>query len=125
MSHSMQSELFVEPLPFSEADRTIKSAIKKSYGYLCKKEPWKDWCDKDACRKAKYGISESEYETLMADTKLPLFSDLTKYLNTDPVMWELKMNGIPITMTTEELMDYKAVRLRAMEKLHTVLPAKM
>ena len=125
MSHSMQSELFSDPLPFAEADRTIKSATKKSYGYLCKKEPWKDWCDKDACRKCKYGISETEYETLLADTKLPLFSGLVKYLNTEPVMWELKMNGVPITMTTEELMDYKQVRIRAMEKLHTVLPSKI
>lgn len=125
MSHSMQSQLFATPLPFSEADKTIKSAAKKSYGYLCKKEPWKDWCDKDACRKCKFGISESEYETLLADTKLPLFSDLVKYLNTEPVMWELRMNGVPITMTTEELMDYKQLRIRAMEKLHMVLPSKI
>ena len=125
MSHSMQGDLFDSPLPFSEADRTIRSAAKKSYGYLCKKEPWKGWCDKDACRKSKYGISESEYETLLADTKLPLFSDLTKYLNTEPVMWELKMNGVPITMTTEELVDYKQLRIRAMEKLHVVLPSKI
>ena len=125
MSHAMQSELFAVPLPFPEADRTIRSAAKKSYGYLCKKEPWKDWCDKDACRKCKYGISESEYETLLADTKLPLFSDLVKYLNTEPVMWEVRMNGVPITMTTEELMDYKQLRLRAMEKLHMVLPSKI
>ena len=125
MSHAMQGDLFDVPLPFSEADRTIRSAAKKSYGYLCKKEPWKDWCDKEACRKSKYGISESEYETLLADTKLPLFSGLTKYLNTEPVMWELKMNGVPITMTTEELVDYRQLRIRAMEKLHTILPSKI
>ena len=125
MSHSMQSEIFASPLPFSEADRTIKSAARKSYGYLCKKEPWKSWCDKDACRKTKWGISESEYETLLADTKLPLFSDLTKYLNTEPVMWELKMNGVPITVTTDELVDYRAVRMKAMEKLHVILPSKI
>ena len=125
MSHAMQPDLFPSPLPFQEADRTIKSAAKKNYGYLCKKEPWKDWCDKDVCRKRKHGISETEYETLLADTKLPMFSDLVKYLNTDPVMWEIKMNGVPIMMTTDELMDYKAVRLRAMERLHMVLPSKI
>lgn len=125
MSHSMQTELFSDPLPFPEADKTIRSAAKKSYGYLCKKEPWQGWCDKEACRKIKYGISEAEFETLLADTKLPLFSDLTKYLNTEPVMWEMKMNGVPITMTTEELIDYKAVRIRAMEKLHMMLPSKI
>lgn len=125
MTHAMQPDIFSSPLPFSEADRTIKSAAKKSYGYLCKKEPWKGWCDKDACRKRKFGISETEYETLLADTKLPMFSDLVKYLNTDPVVWEMKMNGVPITMTSEELFDYKTVRLRAMEKLHMVLPSKI
>lgn len=125
MSHAMQYEVFPSPLPFGEADRTIRSAAKKNYGYLCKKEPWKGWCDKEACRKVKFGISESEYDTLIADTKLPLFSDLVKYLNTEPVMWELKMNGVPITVTTEELMDYKTIRIRAMERLHTMLPSKI
>lgn len=125
MSHAMQPELFSDPLPFYEADRTIKSAARKSYGYLCKKEPWKGWCDKEACRKIKYGISETEYETLLADTKLPLFSDLVKYLNTEPVMWELKMNGVPITLTTEELVDYRVMRIKAMEKLHMMLPSKI
>jgi hypothetical protein len=125
MSHSMQPELFTNPLSFSEADKVIKSAARKSYGYLCKKDPWMGWCDKEACRKVKYGISESEYETLLADTKLPLFSDLVKYMNTEPVMWEVKMNGVPITLSTEELMDYRVVRVRAMEKLHTVLPSKI
>lgn len=125
MSHSMQAQLFIEPLPFQEADKTIKSAARKTYGYLCKKDPWKSWCDRETCRKMKYGISETEYDTLSADTKLPMFSDLVKYLNTEPVMWELKMNGVPITMTTDELMDYKAVRLKAMEKLHVVLPSQI
>lgn len=125
LSHAMQPEIFDHPLPFQEADRTIKSAAKKNYGYLCKKEPWSGWCDKDACRKVKYGISESEYDTLTADTKLPLFSDLVKYLNTDPVMWEIRMNGVPITLTTDELVDYRVIKIRALEKLHMMLPAKI
>jgi hypothetical protein len=125
MSHSMQGQFFAEPLPFSEADKTIKSAARKTYGYLCKKEPWKDWCDREACRKVKFGISETEYDLLSADNKLPVFSDLIKYMNTEPVMWELKMNGVPITMTTDELIDYKSVRLKAMERLHVVLPSQI
>ena len=125
MSHAMQSEIFGEPLPFPEADKTIRSAAKKSYGYLCKKEPWQGWCDKDVCKKRKFGISESEYEILTADTSLPTFSDLTKYLNTEPVMWEIRMNGVPVMLTTEELMSWKSVRERAAEKLHIILPAKM
>jgi len=123
MTHAMQSELFTEPLPFGEADKTIRSAMKRSYGYLCKKEPWKEWCDKDTCRRVRYGVSDHEYEVLLADTKLPLFSELVKYANTEPVMWELKMNGVPITMTTDQLMDYRIIRMVAAEKLHTMLPA--
>lgn len=125
MTHAMQPDVFDDPLPFAEADRTIRSAAKKNYGYLCKKDPWKGWCDKEACKKRRHGISESEYETLLADTKLPMFSNLVKYLNTEPVMWEIQMNGVPITMTTDELMDYKSVRLRALERLHMMLPSRI
>jgi hypothetical protein len=125
MTHAMQPQVFTDPLPFGEADKTIRSASRKNYGYLCKKDPWKGWCDREACRKRKYGISESEFEVLIADTKLPMFSNLTKYMNTDPVLWELQMNGVPITFTTEELMDWRMVRQRAVEKLHMMLPSKI
>jgi hypothetical protein len=123
MSHAMQAELFSSPLPFPEADTVIKSALKKSYGYSCKKEPWASWCDKEVCRKCKFGVSETEYTAMANEAKLPMFSDLVKYLNTEPVMWELKMNGVPMTMTTEELVDYRAVRVKAMEKINVVLPS--
>lgn len=125
MSHEMQTRIFTSPISFSEADRTIRSAAKKNYGYLCKKEPWKQWCDKETCRKRKFGISETEFEILLADTKLPQFSDLIKYMNTEPVLWEIKMNGVPITLTTAELMDYNTMRQRAMESLHVILPSKI
>lgn len=126
MSHAMQPEIFGgNALPFSEADKTIRSAVRRDYGYLCKKEPWSKWCDREACRKRKWGITETEYETLLADTKLPMFSDLVKYGNTEPVMWEIKMNGVPIMFTTDELMDYRVVRMRAVEKLSMMLPSKI
>jgi hypothetical protein len=123
MSHAMQADVFSSPLSFPEADAVIKSALKKSYGYSCKKEPWASWCDRDACRKCKFGISENDYTALANEAKLPMFSDLVKYLNTEPVMWELKMNGASVTMTTEELIDYRAVRIKAMEKISVVLPS--
>ena len=123
MSHAMQAELFSVPLPFAEADSVIKSALKKSYGYSCKKEPWSSWCDKEVCRKCKFGVSELEYTAMANEAKLPIFSDLVKYLNTEPVMWELRMNGTPMTMTTEELVDYRAVRIKAMERISVVLPS--
>lgn len=123
MSHAMQSEVFASPLPFGEADSVIKSALKKSYGYSCKKEPWASWCDKEVCRKCKFGISETDYTAMANEAKLPVFSDLVKYLNTEPVIWELKMDGAPVTMNTEELVDYRAVRIKAMEKINVVLPS--
>lgn len=125
LSHAMQAQIFETALPFGEADKTIRSAAKKNYGYLCKKDPWKGWCDRDLCRKRKFGISESEFEVLIADTKLPMFSNLVKYMNTDPVLWELQMNGVSITFTTEELMDYRLIRQRAVERLHMMLPSKI
>jgi len=125
MTHSMQAELFEESLPYAEANRTIKSALKKAYEYSCKKDPWRDWCDKDECRKLKYGISDSEYESITASDKLPMFTDLIKYINSEPVVWEFKMDGVPIIMTTEELMDYRQVRVKAIEKINKVLPSKL
>ena len=123
MSHAMQAEVFPSPLPFPEADTVIKSALKKSYGYSCKKEPWASWCDREACRKCKYGITDADYTALANEAKLPMFTDLVKYLNTEPVMWEMKMNGSSVTMTTDELVDYRAVRIKAMEKINVVLPS--
>lgn len=122
MSHETLSKTCQDPLPFGEADRTIRSALRKDYGYKCGDEPFKTLCDKEACRKRKFGISEREYDDMQAKGSLPKFSDLVKYDNTDPVRWELGIGDKRVLLTTIELFDFAKIRERGAELLHIMLP---
>lgn len=111
-----------EPLPYKELEKTIRSALRKDYQYKCHDEPFKSVCDRAACRLRKFGISEGEFEALASRDKMPTFSSLTKYLNTDPTRWEIKVNDVGILLTTTELFDFRVMRERVAEKLNQLLP---
>ncbi len=115
------------PLPFKERDKTIRSAMGKSYNYRC--SLFTDVCDREACRRLKYGISEAEYENLNSRAAMPSFSNLIKFRNSDPIRFDLDM-GVeghgPVRklegLTIEELSNFPLFRTMVMERTHVVLP---
>lgn len=110
------------PMSYSELSKTVKSATRSSCRYKCQEEPFKSLCDRVACKKLKYGISDTEANDLAQRDAMPQFSDLVKYTNTDPVQWEFKVNEVPVRMQTEFLMKFKKVKEQVMEKLNIILP---
>jgi hypothetical protein len=121
-AHDLMGRACSEPLKFSELDKTVRSGLRKDYRYKCNEEPFKTLCNRAQCKKLKYGISESEFDELSKRDKMPTFTDLTKYLNTDPVKWEFKINDSVVLIETDDLFNYKIIKQRALEKLNIVLP---
>ncbi len=119
---ALNESVFERPLNRSEADRTINSASRPDYRFRCNEEPARTFCNRDECLKRKHGITPSDAEAEAALAALPLFSDLTKY-QTDPVRWEIKIDGRTLTnIETENLLDWRFMRTAIAEKLTRVVP---
>lgn len=114
------------PLPYKERDKTIRSAVgSRSSNYKC--EGFKDVCDREACRKLKWGISESEYESMSARATMPSFHSLVKFRNAEPMRFDLMVgdeeNSRKIEgLTIDELVSFQDLRKAVMAKTHIVLP---
>lgn len=89
------NEIFKPPLPTSEAKKIIKSASRRDYKYKCQLEPLKSRCDSATCVTREYGIPKNDYDEMEAESSLPVFEGLLKYL-TDPVKW-----GILVTVPND------------------------
>jgi hypothetical protein len=86
------------PLPADEINSVIKSLEKKDYEYTCKEQPMQSYCDSVVCRGRKFGVGAGgEYPTIDAISKL----------NTDPPLWFVEIPGAHLSVTTEELTNYR------------------
>lgn len=107
-----------KPLPKGEVATIAKSVSKGTYNYRCNEPPICDLCDKELCQSRKFGVGKTgpskNYDAL-------LFGSLKKIL-TDPPRWVLEINGVSVEMSTEQLLDYKAVRKVAIERVGVVGP---
>lgn len=113
---------YVSPsLPSSEVQGIIKGLNKKSYFYKCKDEPLISHCNKDLCRKQKYGIDNDD------DLDLDIVIDGLQKLKTDPPIWFLNVQGpdgnkqrLQIDDTKKLLSQYE-FNIKCIEQL-SVLP---
>lgn len=104
---------FKEPLKEGQLKDTISSLERKNYSYLCEQLPISQHCDKDVCKKRKFGIGGLKYDMVE-------FSSLKKVL-TDPPRYYLNVNSTDIECTIKELLVYKIVKVKIIEKLN-ILP---
>lgn len=111
----LNARMFDEPLAHAEAKKTIASAGRRDYRYRCKEEPCRSHCRSSICVTRKFGITPDEKGELEMG-KPPEFGPLEK-INTDPPRWTLYVDGTGVSMTTAELMDYRAVRIAIAERL--------
>ena len=115
----MNARIFDFPLTHEEAKRTIASAGRRDYRYKCKEEPCRSLCNSSLCIKRQFGITPDEKGELELG-KPPEFTKLEKY-TTEPVRWVLYVDGVPVTLATHELMDYKAVRRAIADNLTKII----
>jgi len=118
-SFDANATIFEEPLSYAEAKKTIQSAGRREYRYKCKEEPCRSNCNSSVCVTRKFGITPEERGELEIG-KPPEFDKLEKY-TTDPVKWVLYVDNTPITLSTAELMDYRAVRRAIADNLTRII----
>tara|TARA_R110000796_G_scaffold4085_1_gene15546 strand:+ start:2259 stop:3803 length:1545 start_codon:yes stop_codon:yes gene_type:complete len=100
---------FDPPLPLNEVNLVAKQLGKKDYAYKCKDAPICDYCNADLCKTRKYGIEAAVSGATIAN--------LRKYNSTPPV-WFMDVNGQPLEMDTEALMNQAAFQRSCVEQLN-------
>lgn len=108
---------FADPLAPRELRTIVGSVGKKDYQYKCREEPCKSFCQKDACRKREFGITDRDN----AANEIPLIDSVTKVI-ASPIRWEIMVKGALVEVPTERLFNYDLFRQAVAEKLHLVLP---
>lgn len=116
----MNGRIFTEPMSHAEAKKVIQSASRRDYRYKCGEEPCKSLCRSFECVTRKFGITPDE-KGEMDMGKAPDFGPLEKYTTT-PVRWALLVDGVRLNLTTQQLMDFKAIREAVADNLTRLIP---
>lgn len=93
--------------PESDLNDIVKSLSKKNYAYQCNGQLLTQHCDRNTCRKRKYGVGGSN--------ALPALTSLSK-LCTEPPVWFLEVEGHRLSLTTEELLNPLIFQIRCAER---------
>lgn len=121
-------EIFEPSIEVDEAERTIKSAGRKSYRYACQTEPLKSFCDSAVCRGRKFGVGRDAKFGDVSDESgedflpMPAIGELRK-LNTEPPTWYVEVAGQTVELTTEELQSPRLFQRRCMDRVSVVMPS--
>lgn len=104
------------PLKDVEVEGTIKSlkrdfAGRRVYKYSCTKEPLHSACQRDQCKKRTYGID------MFGPEAANVIEALVK-VEVDPPHWLAYIDGKPIEITTDELMEQRKFRKKALETIN-------
>lgn len=118
--HRMNEQFMSPPLNRREVKEIASSLRRKSYFYLCDMPPINAHCNKDLCRQRRYGIGNGNPS---ADPEAQAFQlDNPRRMLTDPITWIITIDARDMELTTEELMDQRLFRKKAIEKLKLALP---
>jgi len=101
------------PLSSSElAETVIKSHRRKDYGFLCNEPPMVNFCDKDRCRKCKFGIGGGGG----APSFFPTLTGMTIMLS-DPRLYYVNVDGKRLELTLEELNSPREFQKKCLQEL--------
>ncbi len=103
------------PLPLNEVNVVAKQLQKKDYAYMCKDTPIVSFCNSDLCRTRKFGID--------AATSGVVIANLRKY-NSQPPVWFLDVNGQPLELDTDGLMNQLQFQKSCVDQL-SYMPRSM
>jgi len=102
-------EYLSPPLPLPEVNIVAKQVQRKDYAYKCNDAPINAYCNKELCRTRKNGIGAAVAGATIAN--------LRKYNSTPPV-WFMDVNGEPLELDTEALMNQMTFQRSCMEQLN-------
>ena len=107
LQHNMQ---FIHPpLPLGEVNAVAKQLLRKDYAYKCKDAPINSVCNKELCMTRKFGI-----EAVVSGVQI---ANLRKY-NSVPPVWFLDVEGKPLEMGTDDLLNQMAFQRACVEQLN-------
>lgn len=104
------------PLPLNEVNIIAKQLTRKDYAYKCGDAPIKDFCNKDLCRTRKHGIGNSASDATVAN--------LRKYASSPPI-WFMDVNGEPLELDTDGLLNQGAFQKACVEQLNFLPPSSI
>ena len=107
-------QMFTTPLESKEVVGVTKSLHKKDYGFLCKQEPFKSFCDPELCAMRPYGIGD------MGET-MPQIGGLTILLS-EPRLYFMDIGGGRIQLSTEQLQNQLLWQRACMEQIQVAPP---
>jgi hypothetical protein len=97
------------PLPLSEVNIVAKQLERKEYAYKCSDAPINAYCNKTLCLTRKHGVGAAVQGAVIAN--------LRKY-NSIPPVWFVDVNGEPLEMDTEGLLNQAIFQRSCMEQLN-------
>ena len=97
------------PLPLNEVNVVAKQVAKKDYAYKCMDAPIQQYCNIELCRTRKFGIGAASSGAVVAN--------LRKYNSTPPVLF-MDVNGHPLELDTEGLMNQINFQRSCVEQLN-------
>jgi len=97
------------PLPLNEVNIVAKQLEKKDYAYRCSDAPINAHCNKELCQTRKHGIGAAVQGAAIAN--------LRKY-NSHPPVWFLDVNGEPLELDTDALLNQPAFQKACLEQLN-------
>ena len=103
-----------EPLPSHEVLNLRKSLTKKDWGYTCKDEPFKSYCDPVLCAVRKFGIGKDAPDA-------PVVGGLTIMLS-EPRVYFMDVDGGRIQLSTEQLQNQLLWQRACMEQMNIMPP---
>lgn len=118
-ARAMNDQFMSPPLDRRECKEILQSVKRKAYFYLCNMPPINAHCNKDLCRQRRYGIGHGHADS--DPDALAFVLENPRRVLTEPVTWIVTINATDMEVTTEELMDQRLFRKKAIEKLKTHL----
>lgn len=106
--------LFNPPLNSSEVSNTIRQHEKKDYGYTCKEEPFKSYCDPVVCAQQEHGIGSDAPDA-------PQVGGLSIMLS-EPRLYFMDVNGQRLQLSTEQLQNQTLWQRACMEQKNFMPP---
>jgi hypothetical protein len=101
-------EYLVPPLPLNEVNIVAKQLSRKNYAYKCNDAPIKSHCNKELCRTRRFGVASVSGADI---------ANLRKY-NSNPPVWFMDVNGEPLELDTEALLEQRTFQRACMEQLN-------
>ena len=102
-------EYFSPPLPLNEVNVVAKQVQRKDYAYKCNDAPINAYCNKELCCTRKFGVGAAVAGATIAN--------LRKY-NSVPPVWFMDVNGEPLELDTDAMMNQALFQKACMEQLN-------